>query len=164
MTRPELEEIVRRVWPATYLASATQTQDVWEVELKSRGVLTHHRVDSNGRPTCHDACADREANLENSEPRDTPYARELRTSRRGENRIERLLIKSSGQEEIRLSWWPEGQMANRPMDVPEDEFIALLAQGVTQGVLSSRFVFRLIEAIKTTAPSANGAARSDVRG
>ncbi len=89
------------------------------------------------------------ANLEKDELRETSYARELRTSRRGHNRIERLLIKSSGQEEIRLSAWPEGQMANRPLDVPEEEFIALLAQGVKQGVLSSRFVFRLIEAIKT---------------
>ena len=49
-------------------------------------------------------------------------------------------------------------MANRPMDLPEDEFIALLAQGITQGVLSSRFVFRLIEAIKIAGQSARGAA------
>ena len=48
-------------------------------------------------------------------------------------------------------------MANRPVDVPEDEFIELLAQGVTQGVLSSRFLFRLIEAIKTAGQSARGA-------
>jgi hypothetical protein len=48
-------------------------------------------------------------------------------------------------------------MANRPMDVPEDEFIELLAQGITQGVLSSRFVFRLIEAIKTVGQSDRGA-------
>jgi hypothetical protein len=158
VTRLELEEIVRRVWPATYLVRATLTQDVWEVELKSRGIVTYHRVDSNGHPACHDTCADREANLEENELRETPYARELRTTRRGDNRIERLLIKSSGQEAVRLSWWPEGRMANRPMDLPEDEFIALLAQGVTQGVLSSLFVFRLIEAIKATGQSARGAA------
>ncbi len=154
MTRPELEEIVRRVWPATYLMGATQTQDGWEVELKRLGVVTHHSVDSNGHPTCHDECADRESNLQRNVLRETSYARELRTSRRGENRIERLLIKSTGQEAIRLSCWPDGQMANRPLDVPEDEFIALLAQGVTQGVLSARFVFRLIEAIKTAGQSA----------
>ncbi len=65
MTRLDLEQIVRRVWPATYLVRATQTQDAWEVELKSRDVVTHHRVDSNGHPTCHDTCADRE-----SEPRE----------------------------------------------------------------------------------------------
>jgi hypothetical protein len=148
VTRAELETIVRRVWPATYLVRATQMQDVWEVELKSRDVVTYHRVDGNGHPTCHDTCADREANLEKNELRETPYARELRTSRKGDNRIVRLLIKSSGQEEIRLSSWREGEMATRPMDVPEDEFIALLAQGVAQGVLGSRFVFRLMEAIK----------------
>jgi len=158
VTRRELEEIVRRVWPATYLVGATRAQDAWELELKSRGVVTHHRVDSNGHPTCHDTCADRGANLEKNNLHNASEARALRTTRKGENRIERLLIPSSGQEEIRLSSWPEGQMANRPMKVPEDEFIELLAQGVTQGVLSSRFVFRLIEAIKTAGQSA--AARS----
>jgi hypothetical protein len=157
VTRPELERIVRRVWPATYLVGATQTQDAWELELKSRGVVTHHRVDTNGHPTCHDTCADRGANLEENDLRETSETRALRTSRKGDIRIERLLIKSSGQEEIRLSCWPDGQMANRPLDVPEDEFIALLAQGVTNGVLSSRFVFRLIEAIKTAGPFSRGA-------
>ncbi len=155
MTRRELEVLVRRVWPATYLVHATQTQGAWEVQLKSRDVVTYHRVDSDGHPTCHDTCADREANLKQNELRETPYARELRTTRRGDNRIERLLIKSSGQEQIRLSCWPDGQMANQPMDMPEHELIALLAQGVTQGVLSSRFVFRLIEAIKTAGQSAH---------
>jgi len=153
-----LDEIVRHVWPATFLVRATQTQDGWELELKSRGVVTHHRVDSKGHPTCHDTCADRGANLEKNDLHDASEARALRTTRKGGHRIERLLITSSGQEEIRLSSWPEGQMANRSMDVPEDEFIALLAQGVTHGVLSSRFVFRLIEAIKTAKQSARGAA------
>lgn len=157
MTRPKLEAIVRRVWPATYLVGVTQTKDAWELELKSRGVVTHHRVDSDGHPTCHDACADREANLENHDRPDASDAQAVRTTRKGENRIERLLIKSSGQEGIRLSSWPEGQMANRPIDVPEDEFIELLAQGITQGVLSPRFVFRLIEAIKTAGQSDRGA-------
>ena len=50
VTRRELEAIVRRVWPATYLVGATVTQDAWALELKSRGVVTHHRIDANGRP------------------------------------------------------------------------------------------------------------------
>ena len=82
----------------------------------------------------------------------------LRMSRKGNDWIERLSIASTGEEVIRLSSWPEGQMANRPMELPEDEFIALLAQGITQGVLSSRFVFRLIETIKIAGQSARGAA------
>ena len=82
VTRPELEEIVRRVWPATYLAGATRTQDAWELELKSRGVVTHHRVDGNGHPTCHDTCADRGANLEKSDLHNASEARALRTTRK----------------------------------------------------------------------------------
>lgn len=158
MTRRELEAIVRRVWPATYLVGATETQDAWELELKSRGVVTHHRVDSNGRPTCHDTCADREANLQKNDLNDTSDARRLRMSRKGNDWIERLSIASTGEEVIRLSSWPEGQTANGPMELSEDEFIALLAQGITQGVLSSRFVFRLIETIKIAGQSARGAA------
>jgi hypothetical protein len=114
--------------------------------------VTHHRVDSNGHPTCHDACADREANLEKTTAR-CAEARALRTTRKSENRIERLLITSSGQEGIRLSSWPEDN-GQPPDGRAGSEFIELLAQGVTQGVLSSRFVFRLIEAIKTAGQSA----------
>jgi len=34
----------------------------------------------------------------------------------GDNRIERLFIKEHKQVEIRVSWWPDGRMANRPLD------------------------------------------------
>lgn len=75
---------------------------------------------------------------------DTKYATEERTSRVGDNRIERLFIKAHKQQEIRVSWWPDGRMANRPLDVTEADFITLIAQGMADGVLSGQFLSKLI--------------------
>jgi hypothetical protein len=78
--------------------------------------------------------------------RDTDYATERASVAIGACRIERLFVKAEKQEEIRLSWWPDGHMANRPLDVPEDQLIALLARGIQGGVLSAQFLPRLIVA------------------
>jgi hypothetical protein len=79
--------------------------------------------------------------------RNTKYAAELKTAAVGDARIEKLFIKSHQQEEIRVSWWPMGNLANRPLDIPEDLFIELLAKGVREGVLSPGFMFKLMDAI-----------------
>jgi hypothetical protein len=84
--------------------------------------------------------------------RDTEYARELASVAIGDNRIERLFVKSEDQEEIRFSWWPDGRMANRPLDIPEEQLVALLAKGISEGVLSPRFLPRLIVAAAADYP------------
>ena len=86
--------------------------------------------------------------------RDTKYATEQRTSKIGDNRIERLFIKEHKQVEIRVSWWPDGRMANRPLDVTEGDFVALIAQGIVDAVLSSQFLPKLI----VVAAAASGSA------
>lgn len=73
--------------------------------------------------------------------RDTKYAREIARSvlkwpSGDEARIERLEIKSTGKIEIRLSWWKDGQMQPRPLDLSEEDFYRLLVQGIRDGVLS----------------------------
>jgi hypothetical protein len=83
--------------------------------------------------------------------RDTPYATERATFALGDSRIERIYVKEEQQEEIRISWWPGGNMANRPLDVPEDQLIALIAGGIQQGVLSAQFLPKLIVAAGTPA-------------
>ena len=80
--------------------------------------------------------------------RDSYYATEMKRTTIGENRLERLYVKEHNQEEIRLSWWPDGGMANRPLDMPEGEFIELLAKGISDGTLGQFFIFDLIEALK----------------
>jgi hypothetical protein len=73
--------------------------------------------------------------------RDTNYATEigravLPLSDGNEARIERLIIKSSGQVEIRLSWWKDERMMMRPLDLPESDLMTLLVRGIREGVLS----------------------------
>jgi hypothetical protein len=59
--------------------------------------------------------------------RDTEYATETASATMNACRIERLYVKGEGQVEIRFSWWPDGHMANRPLDLPEEELLPLLA-------------------------------------
>ena len=82
--------------------------------------------------------------------RDTHYATELVPPARivfesgDECRLERLLIKELNQEEIRMSWWKEGKIIPRPLDVSESTLTELIAQGIQRGVLSAQFLPKLI--------------------
>jgi hypothetical protein len=72
--------------------------------------------------------------------RDTKYATLIHQSvlkfpKGGEARIERLRIKSSDNIEIRMSWWKDGKMMMRPLDLGENDFLKLLAQSMREGVL-----------------------------
>lgn len=67
--------------------------------------------------------------------RDTEYATELvppATTRPGggnESRMELLHVKPSGEIEIRFSWWKNGNIVNRPLDLPPAELLELLTRG-----------------------------------
>ncbi|OFW11130.1 MAG: hypothetical protein A3H96_26655 [Acidobacteria bacterium RIFCSPLOWO2_02_FULL_67_36] len=52
-----------------------------------------------------------------------------------EARLERIRVKALGQEEIRLSWWKNGNIVPRPLDLSEDALWKLIAKGITDGVL-----------------------------
>ncbi|HZG43605.1 MAG TPA: hypothetical protein VEY93_11620 [Longimicrobium sp.] len=79
--------------------------------------------------------------------RDTSYARELKTvalpSGDSEVRIERLYVKEAKQEEIRFSWWRDGKMMMRPLDLPEDELIQLLELAIKENVFKPDFIAEL---------------------
>jgi hypothetical protein len=78
--------------------------------------------------------------------RDTKYARELVSARLPSGTagasvaLERLFIKGTGQVEIRFSWWEGSRMMPRPLDLPEEELLPLLAAAVEAGVFSDDFV------------------------
>lgn len=72
--------------------------------------------------------------------RDTDYATEIKTAEVNHCRIERLYVKGEGQEEIRFSWWPDGRMANRPLDLPEGELLPLMQEAMRAGVFSDDFL------------------------
>ena len=66
-----------------------------------------------------------------------------------EARVERLLIKKLGKEEIRFSWWKDGNIVPRPLDVSEENLIELIAKGMRAGVFSPTFLARQIVAAGT---------------
>ncbi|MGV9009664.1 hypothetical protein [Brevundimonas sp.] len=80
--------------------------------------------------------------------RDTNYATEIATvtDELGQ-RIERIHVKDRDRPEIRFSWWPNGKMAVRPLDIPEDELLALMRQAIRKNVFSSEFLKGLHEAL-----------------
>lgn len=79
--------------------------------------------------------------------RDTSSATELARADIGGQRIERLLVADQGVVGIRFSWWKDGGMLPRPLDLPEDELLPLLREAIRQGVFSTQFVEDLKEAL-----------------
>ena len=80
--------------------------------------------------------------------RDTKYARELGAvaisyEDGNEARLERLFVKEKDEEEIRFSWWRNGQMMRRPLDVPEADLMRLLIDAARQGLFTQEGLARL---------------------
>ena len=84
--------------------------------------------------------------------RDTDYATEIATAslpfedakeEHEEGRIERLAKKDSGQEAIRFSWWRDGRMLPRPLDLTEDELLALVREAIANDVFTAKFAIQL---------------------
>jgi hypothetical protein len=80
--------------------------------------------------------------------RDTRYATELNTAEDASGqRIERLYVKELAREEIRFSWWKDGQLMVRPLDLPEDELLPLLSTAFEKGVFREEFLLGLQSAL-----------------
>lgn len=81
--------------------------------------------------------------------RETRYAKELRQpgivkfDNGSEGRVELLHIKELDEQEIRFSWWQDGRMLPRPLDLGEDALLTLMADGVANGVFSADFRAKL---------------------
>jgi hypothetical protein len=52
-----------------------------------------------------------------------------------EGRLERLRRKNPDEVVIRLSWWKDGNLCLRPLDLSEEQLMKLLAEGIRKGVL-----------------------------
>jgi hypothetical protein len=68
---------------------------------------------------------------------DTRYAREIAKASTydpagsgEESRIERIFVKAKAVEEIRFSWWTNGNFRARPLDLPLPELVLLIARGM----------------------------------
>lgn len=80
--------------------------------------------------------------------RDTNYATEIARAVRefpdgSEARLERLHVKSRQAEEIRFSWWKDGNLAPRPLDLEEPDLLKLIEDAKEQGVFSEEFLKEL---------------------
>ncbi len=84
--------------------------------------------------------------------RDTNYATEylsavLPLSGGEEARVERLYVKEQGQVEIRFSWWKNGNIVPRALDLSENDWLALFRRGLDAGVFTDDFRARLREIV-----------------
>lgn len=60
-----------------------------------------------------------------------------------EARIERLWIKETNRQVVRFSWWPNGKMAGKPLEVTEEHLLLLLRTAINEDVLTEDFVWEL---------------------
>lgn len=89
--------------------------------------------------------------------RDTDYATEIargsaRLASGNEARIERLYLKENQREEIRFSWWKDDRLMLRPLDVTEDELLAVLKNAIQENVFSEHFISELRTLIQSRLP------------
>jgi hypothetical protein len=49
-------------------------------------------------------------------------------------RIERIFVNDTGQEEYRFSWWKDGRIVLRPLDLNEEHLLSLFREGIETGV------------------------------
>jgi hypothetical protein len=52
-------------------------------------------------------------------PNNTPKFTTRAFARLGDDRIERLWVEEAQREEIRFSWWPNGEYRQRPLIITE---------------------------------------------
>jgi hypothetical protein len=77
--------------------------------------------------------------------RDTDYAEELCEPASimfpsgSEGRIERLFVKKAQVDAIRFSWWKDGNLVTRPLDLTEEELLKLFEDGLAKGVFTESF-------------------------
>jgi hypothetical protein len=87
--------------------------------------------------------------------RDTKYATEIETvSDQHGQTIERIFVKEHQQEEIRFSWWKDGRLTPRPLDLPESDLLPLMREALKSGIFTPEFISGLRDAIEeaTNAP------------
>jgi len=80
--------------------------------------------------------------------RDTEYATERATASiafdaSNEGRIEHIFVKETAQDEIRFSWWKDGRMTPRPLDLSENDLLTLLHNAIDGGIFTPDFRARL---------------------
>lgn len=87
--------------------------------------------------------------------RNTSYADELvepailQLGENDEARIELLHIHGTDDDEYRISWWKDGRLMPRALDLNEDHLIALFERGIITRVFRPTFIKRLRRLLQT---------------
>jgi hypothetical protein len=84
--------------------------------------------------------------------RDTDYATELhsasiRFNASNEGRIEHIFVKENNQDEIRFSWWKDGRMIIRPLDLTEKDLLTLMQNAIKADVFTPIFQLELLRTL-----------------
>jgi len=72
--------------------------------------------------------------------RSTRYADLIAYADIGGHRIERLRIREKDAVEIRFSWWKDGRLVPRPLDLSENDLLDLLRKAIGNEVFDDRFL------------------------
>lgn len=91
--------------------------------------------------------------------RSTAYADLIADADDNGHRIERIFVKEHQSDEIRFSWWKDGNFQTRPLDLGEDELIVLIRKAILAGVFSEQFMQELQIVIYETRRDAKYAKR-----
>jgi hypothetical protein len=60
--------------------------------------------------------------------------------------LERIYVKG-GSEEIRLAWWKDGRLTNRPADLDTPEWVPLFAKALKQDVFTAEEKLGMLKAL-----------------
>ena len=83
--------------------------------------------------------------------RDTEYAKEIAHADLGGKRIERIFIKRTMRQVIRLSAWRGNVMRTAPLVVSEDELLILMGDAIAARVFSHGFIRDLSDVLECAA-------------
>lgn len=66
-------------------------------------------------------------------------------------KVERIIIRETGAEELRFSWWKyEGEkpmFIPRPLDLPEEQWVQLFYEAVKNKVVTQKFIKGMIKVL-----------------
>lgn len=92
-----------------------------------------------------------EAEARNQSIKETDYCLVLRAAWSGKANdsicLERIFVKETSSEEIRLAWWKDGRITPRPADLDAIDWVPLFTGAVQQGVFTDAEKLGMVKAL-----------------
>jgi hypothetical protein len=61
--------------------------------------------------------------------------------------LERIFVKQTSSEEIRLAWWKNGNITTRPADLDAIDWVPLFTKAIQQGVFTDTEKLGMLKAL-----------------